>query len=492
MKIDFAIDDIKNIDECKELHNAFLDILNENPKSIDGNIFKRCNDIIYNYTKIYKNVFLEQKLTPSELYKVKECIVAARRFYKESIDERNELKLLIALCLLRFYGQSFSFFSDISLSDEFIEIIHKLLINISIGFIVQDDASYKEHKRFAVYNEIKEKSDFSSILRMMDELGNSPYIFERLNCSWGIFFKWIWFINHDFVFEFLEATTPETTEAVFWSLKEEILTIVENYHSEKNYYPTLRGFMFLFHFYEEKLQKHKYLTPQELPDCSDWLIHVLHDDCINVVHYINSMRITHLKSFNHFLGKAVAKNSSLIEIYLKIADMDYEPSHAFSEACLEFIENEQSILQLGQRIVKEYFDFHIDFHDKINKETGYLNLIAIYFSKKYNTREKYLEKLTEVAAKIVEIQNSWNFEKITNNWTLLFYLALANNIMNFSFSKEELQDCIPVLFDKREEVIYEKNYIDAIRKLLSSKLEEVILSNQYDDVKVVFKKYPLN
>lgn len=492
MKNEYLLNDIKDINESVELFEAFDQILKKPTKEYNIDFFEQINAIIFNYTKTNKNEFLQINLPEEKTKRIKECLVLSRKLYNESINELSEKKLIISLLLLRFYDQSFFLLSDIKVSKNFLDKIIEMLKGISISFNIKDDAPYGEKKWVDVFIEAKASNDYFKMLKMMDELDNSSFLFDGIKSSWAIIFQWIWFVKHKLIIELLYKMTPETVEIVFFSLKDEIHNIVIQLHLNENhhFYPVLRGFMLLFHCLEEKTRGENAITLQELPDCTDWIIEIFHNKIINIPEYIPTMRIAHLKAFNYFLGKAVAKDISLFNKYLSVIDLDDEVSVVFSESFLDNVNQNRKILFVGNKIIYKYFSEKINTYDFINKNIGYLGIIIQYFYLKYETKEKYIKKLNKTSSMIIKIQSSWDFTNIKKYWIYLFYLAMANNYLEYYFTENQLKEIIPIVFDERERINQGYYCIDTVRTLLSSFVEKIKLKKINNDVFIEFSKKP--
>ncbi len=492
MIIEYLLNDIEDVNESAELFEAFKQILENSTKELNIDFFKQVNAVICNYTKTNKNEFLQSNLPEEKTKRIKECLILSRKFYNESINELSVKKLIIALLLLRFYKQSFSLLSDIEVSKNFLDKISKKLTNFSITFNIMDNAPYREKKWLDAINTAKTLNDYSKILKLMDELNNSPFLFEEIESSWTIIFQWIWFIRHEIIIELITIMSPETVEVVFYSLKDEIHNIIIHLpqNNPQKAYPVLRGFMLLFHCLEEKTRGENVITLQELPDCTDWIIEIFHNKTINIPEYIPTMRIAHLKAFNYFLGKAVAKDISLFNNYLSVIDLDDEVSVVFSESFLDNVNQNRKIVIVGKRITYRYFNEKISTQDNVNKSIGYLKLILQYFAIEYNTKEKYLKKLEEISSEIVHNQNSWDFLNIKKYWIYLFYLAMANNYLEYYFTENQLKEIIPIVFDERERINQGYYCIDTVRTLLSSFVEKIKLKKINNDVFIEFSKKP--
>ncbi len=486
MGFKYTLTDIKDIPEDLELYDSFGKILEKNTGFFTDETFRQCNEIIFNYTKLHSNVILQEPISQADSDRIKNCLATARKFLCESISEQNIVKTIIALCLINFYEQDFSLFEGIEFPSAYKNILFESTKNISLNFNLQKLADYSEHKRLDVFNEAKKANDYSALLKMMDEFSLNSSIFGRIEKSWGILFCWLWFLEKAFIYKLLEKSNSETIEAIFISLEDRILEIVFHYKSDSNYYPLLRGFMLLFHLYDKKLRQKEIKAVQELPDFTDSFIRVWNDDKISLATYIPFMRIRHLQSFNYCFGKAVEKDISLLNLYISFAEMDYKSSEAFT---LGFLENADSetVLIVGEAIIKEFFDKKIESHDAVNKAIGYFNLITDYFYEKFSTREKYRERLSAISSAIIKLQNSWDFQNIKKYWIELFYLALTNNLLKFYFSASELESVVPVLFDKRQEIICGKENIETMKALLTSLVKVVKLKHFSDDIELEFK-----
>lgn len=494
MKIEYLLNDIKNGNESAELFEAFKQILENPTKEINIDFFKQINAIIFNYTKINKNEFLQINLPEEKIKKIKECLILSRKLYTESVNELSEKKLIISLLLLRFYEQSFLLLSDIKVSKNFLDKIIEMLKNVSITFNIKDDARYGEKKWLDAINEAKTLNDYSKMLKMMDELNNSPFLFEGIESSWTIIFQWIWFIRHEIIIELITTMSPETVEVVFYSLKDEIHNIVIHLpqNNPQKAYPVLRGFMLLFHCLEEKTRGENAITLQELPDCTDWIIEMFHNKIINIPEYIPAMRIAHLKSFNYYLGKAIAKDISLFNKFLSAIDLDAEVSVVFSESFLDNVNQNRKILFVGNKIIYKYFSEKINTYDFTNKNIGCLGIIIQYFYLKYKTKEKYIKKLNKTSSMIIKIQSSWDFTNIKKFWIYLFYLAMANNYLEYHFTEKQLKEIIPIVFDERERINQGYYCIDTIIALLTSFVEKIKLKKINNDVVEFSKKSDKN
>ena len=155
-----------------------------------------------------------------------------------------------------------------------------------------------------------------------------------------------------------------------------------------------------------------------------------------------------------------------LELYLNNADFGIRATKAFSRGILDAKEDENIIISLIEKIEKQFFDNEIKSFDVVNKYTGYVDLFICEWCIEVHSKEDYIERLQKIANCIESQQEIWNQDTVINFWIALFYGILANKNFNYDYSDSEIQHYLPVLYDKRNELIHGESILSNMRNLL--------------------------
>lgn len=105
------------------------------------------------------------------------------------------------------------------------------------------------------------------------------------------------------------------------------------------------------------------------------------------------------------------------------------------------------------------------------------------------SKENYIERLQKIANCIESQQKSWNQDTVINFWIALFYGILANKSLNYDYSDSEIQQYLPILYDKRNEIIHGESILSDMRNLLLNPKEvtKVLIKIDSEDQIMIFK-----
>ena len=125
------------------LYNEFLIIIKNN-QMITKDLFVNV------YTKLNTNYNLHQAVRSNDLAqmpnveKYQKILSIAKKLYMEAINDSNEVKLVIALCVAYYLEQDISFFSTVIPPSILKDKIENFLKNILLNFSIPDEAPIHE------------------------------------------------------------------------------------------------------------------------------------------------------------------------------------------------------------------------------------------------------------------------------------------------------------------------------------------------------------
>ncbi len=461
----FTKHDIDHILFPKELYQRFQEIEKECNGQVQDLLFSESDKAIFAYSNICCNK--NSDLSNDKITKIKECISLAIYFYNDFIETFAITKLFFAIKIITYFSQNFDLLDTTLLTATHTDKINKLLDNMNFNMQIPKNAPYNERKLYSLFIEAIEKKDFLGILGIMDYLSHHSNIFDKLNSTWRIFIQWIWFYDKEIVLNFLSRTQNfMNIEFIFQSLKNDIFTILSRLDDQTNCYVLLRGISIFF----EELERTPYVSNnkfEKIPDYSDFLINSLHEHQREFRKYMQLLRISHLKAYNFTMGIVLAKNQNFLPFYIDFINTSFQPSYAFSKGFLNNCTNPKTVVQVSEKIMYYFLENDAKHFDPINKASGYIDLFIKSIVITTASKEKYLEKLNDISSEIRFMENSWCQDKITVKWIYLFYHVLANEILKYNFSKDRIREAIPLLYDKRYELIYDKTAIDTMKNILS-------------------------
>lgn len=456
--------DIERVQFPQELYQRFQEIEKECNGQIQDLFFSESDKAIFAYCNIYCNK--NSDLSNDKITRTKECISLAIYFYNDFIKTFDILKLFFAIKIVTYFSQNFDLLDTSLLTAKHTDKINKLLDDMNFNIQVPKNAPYNERKLHSLFIEAVEKKDFHGILGIMDNLSHHSNIFSKLNSTWGIFIQWIWFYDKAIVLNFLSKTQNfMNIEFVFQTLKNDIFAVLSHLDNQTNCYALLRGASILFEELEHTLNasNNEFET---IPDYSDFLINSLNEHQQEFRKYMQLLRISHLKTYNFTMGIVLAKNKNFLPFYIDFINTSIEPSYAFSKGFLQNCADSETVVQVSEKIMHHFLENDVKYFDPINKDSGYIGLFINSIAITTASENKYLEKLKDISNEIRFMENSWCHEKITIKWVCLFYHVLANEILKYSFAEDRIRKTIPLLYDKRYELIYDKNAIDTMKNIL--------------------------
>ena len=460
----FTKHDIEHIQFSQELYQRFQEMEKKCNGQIQDLFFAESDKAIFAYSNICCNK--NSDLSNDKITKIKECISLAMHFYNDFVKTLVVLKLFFAIKIMTYFSQNFDLLDTTLLTTKHTDKINKLLDNMSFNIQVPKDAPYNERKLQSLFTEALEKKDSHGILGIMDYLSHHSNIFNKLNLTWEIFIQWIWFYDKEIVLNFLSRTQNfMNIEFVFQSLKNDIFSILPRLTHQTNCYTLLRGISIFF----EELEHTPYVSNnkfEKIPDYSDFLINSLHEHQREFRKYMQLLRISHLKAYNFTMGIVLAKNQNFLPFYIDFIDTSFQSSYAFSKGFLNNCTNPKTVVQVSEKVMHHFLESDTKYFDPINKDCGYIDLFIESIIITTASEDNYLDKLNGISSEIRFMENSWCQDKITVKWIYLFYHVLANEILKYNFSEDRIREAIPLLYDKRYELIYDKTAIDTMKNIL--------------------------
>ena len=448
-----------------EQNKLFLDFI-ELADSMAGNIFASglfssvCK-IVRDYTGVYRNCV--DLYTSEQKKKVAETISVANEILLQGCNENSIKEISVSLCIYDYFNKSYM--NEVSVSDELKKKFKEYINSLKIDINVQDNASYNEKKSVEKLYKAEQCADYKEILKFFDQIRMHSNIFLHTEPSDILLVRFIWNVDKQIVIEKLVASNPFEIEFFLYSLDGNILDIFSNLKLQENIYLELRIKMLIFHQldFKGKDETAIYDLCRKMPKPD---IGKLFDNFENELMYISAMRISHLISFNYLLGTNISKYPDRLELYLNNADFGIRATKAFSRGILDTLKDKNIMITLIEKIEKYFFENEIKSFDVVNKYTGYVDLFICEWCIEVHSKEDYIERLQKIANCIESQQESWNQDTVINFWIALFYGILANKNLNYDYSDSEIQQYLPVLYDKRNELIHGESILSNMRNLL--------------------------
>lgn len=448
-----------------EQNKLFLDFI-ELANSMAGNIFTSglfssvCK-IVRDYTGVYRNCV--DLYTSEQKKKVAETISVANEILLQGCNENSIKEISVSLCIYDYFNKSYM--NEVSVSDELKKKFKEYINSLKIDINVQDNASYNEKKSVEKLYKAEQCADYKEILKFFDQIRMHSNIFLHTEPSDILLVRFIWNVDKQIVIEKLVASNPFEIEFFLYSLDGNILDIFSNLKLQENIYLELIIKMLIFHQldFKGKDETAIYELCRKMPKPD---IGKLFDNFENELMYISAMRISHLISFNYLLGTNISKYPDRLELYLNNADFGIRATKAFSRGILDTLKDKNIMITLIEKIEKYFFENEIKSFDVVNKYTGYVDLFICEWCIEVHSKEDYIERLQKIANCIESQQESWNQDTVINFWIALFYGILANKNLNYDYSDSEIQQYLPVLYDKRNELIHGESILSNMRNLL--------------------------
>lgn len=448
-----------------EQNKLFLDFI-ELAASMAGNIFASglfssvCK-IVRDYTGVHRNCV--DLYTSEQKKKVAETISVANEILLQGCNENSIKKIIASLCIYKYFNKSYM--NEVSVSDELKKKFKEHINSLKIDINVQDNASYNEKKSVEKLYKAEQCADYKEILKFFDQIRIHGNTFFHTELSVVLLVRFIWNVDKQIVIEKLVASNPFEIEFFLYSLYGNILDIFSNLKLQENIYLELRIKMLIFHQLDSK-GKDETAIYDLCRKMSKTDIGKLFDNFENELEYIPAMRISHLISFNYLLGTYISKYPDRLELYLNNADFGIRATKAFSCGILDTLKDKNIMITLIEKIEKYFFENEIKSFDVVNKYTGYVDLFICEWCIEVHSKKDYIERLQKIANCIESQQESWNQDTVINFWIALFYGILANKNLNYDYSDSEIQQYLPVLYDKRNELIHGESILSNMRNLL--------------------------
>lgn len=471
-----------------EQNKLFLDFI-ELADSMAGNIFASglfssvCK-IVRDYTGVHRNCV--DLYTSEQKKKVAETISVANEILLQGCNENSIKKIIASLCIYKYFNKSYM--NEVSVSDELKKKFKEHINSLKIDINVQDNASYNEKKSVEKLYKAEQCADYKEILKFFDQIKIHGNTFFHTELSVVLLVRFIWNVDKQIVIEKLVASNPFEIEFFLYSLYGNILDIFSNLKLQENIYLELRIKMLIFHQLDSK-GKDETAIYDLCRKMSKTDIGKLFDNFENELEYIPAMRISHLISFNYLLGTNISKYPDRLELYLNNADFGIRATKAFSRGILDTLKDKNIMITLIEKIEKYFFENEIKSFDVVNKYTGYVDLFICEWCIEVHSKEDYIERLQKIANCIESQQESWNQDTVINFWIALFYGILANKNLNYDYSDSEIQQYLPVLHDKRNELIHGESILSNMRNLLLNPkgIKEIQMKVDFEDKIMTFE-----
>ena len=473
-----------------EQNKLFLDFI-ELADSMAGNIFASglfssvCK-IVRDYTGVHRNCV--DLYTSEQKKKVAETISVANEILLQGCNENSIKKIIASLCIYDYFNKSYMNEVSVVISDELNNKFREHINSLKFDINVQDNASYNEKKSVEKLYKAEQCADYKEILKFFDQIRIHGNTFFHTELSVVLLVRFIWNVDKQIVIEKLVASNPFEIEFFLYSLYGNILDIFSNLKLQENIYLELRIKMLIFHQLDSK-GKDETAIYDLCRKMSKTDIGKLFDNFENELEYIPAMRISHLVCFNYLLGIYISKHPDRLELHLNNADFGTRATKAFSCGILDAKEDENIIISLIEKIEKQFFDNEIKSFDVVNKYTGYVDLFICEWCIEVHSKEDYIERLQKIANCIESQQESWNQDTVINFWIALFYGILANKNLNYDYSDSEIQQYLPVLYDKRNELIHGESILSNMRNLLLNPkgIKEIQMKVDFEDKIMTFE-----
>ena len=473
-----------------EQNKLFLDFI-ELAASMAGNIFASglfssvCK-IVRDYTGVHRNCV--DLYTSEQKKKVAETISVANEILLQGCNENSIKKIIASLCIYDYFNKSYMNEVSVVISDELNNKFREHINSLKFDINVQDNASYNEKKSVEKLYKAEQCADYKEILKFFDQIRIHGNTFFHTELSVVLLVRFIWNVDKQIVIEKLVASNPFEIEFFLYSLYGNILDIFSNLKLQENIYLELRIKMLIFHQLDSK-GKDETAIYDLCRKMSKTDIGKLFDNFENELEYIPAMRISHLISFNYLLGTNISKYPDRLELYLNNADFGIRATKAFSRGILDTLKDKNIMITLIEKIEKYFFENEIKSFDVVNKYTGYVDLFICEWCIEVHSKEDYIERLQKIANCIESQQESWNQDTVINFWIALFYGILANKNLNYDYSDSEIQQYLPVLHDKRNELIHGESILSNMRNLLLNPkgIKEIQMKVDFEDKIMTFE-----
>lgn len=471
-----------------EQNKLFLDFI-ELADSMAGNIFASglfssvCK-IVRDYTGVHRNCV--DLYTSEQKKKVAETISVANEILLQGCNENSIKKIIASLCIYDYFNKSYM--NEVSVSDELKKKFKEHINSLKIDINVQDNASYNEKKSVEKLYKAEQCADYKEVLKFFDQIRIHGNTFFHTELSVVLLVRFIWSIDKQIVIKRLIASNPFEIEFFLYSLDDNLLDIFSELNLQENTYLGLRIKMLVFHQLDFK-GKDETAIYDLCRKMSKTDIGKLFDNFENELEYIPAMRISHLISFNYLLGTNISKYPDRLELYLNNADFGIRATKAFSRGILDTLKDKNIMITLIEKIEKYFFENEIKSFDVVNKYTGYVDLFICEWCIEVHSKEDYIERLQKIANCIESQQESWNQDTVINFWIALFYGILANKNLNYDYSDSEIQQYLPVLHDKRNELIHGESILSNMRNLLLNPkgIKEIQMKVDFEDKIMTFE-----
>jgi hypothetical protein len=445
-----------------DLYKQILSLDTKDRKTFKSDLFSAVCKILHDYTGTWKDK--KNSIPNAAKVKISDCISVAVQLYNESVTEIDMFKTLSSLCIMDFCGQDIPIQKD-SLSEKYKAELIRIFSSLKTNIENSDNAPYDEQKTIELLIEAEKKSIYPRIFSIMDNIKNSGSI-QEMEYSWILLIRFVWKIDQLLVLNKLEKADGINTEFIFYALEGNLLEILSKYNWNDNAYPLYRGLMRLFHSYDEKICRNT-MTMESIPDeCTELLFREISDKNLSYKSFSTAARLSHLKPYNYIWGKLCARHPECVQEYIESTDMGMDAGQAFESGYFSLEDCDDNLSSVGKTIFDAFIKENESRIRNINYLTGYLNLFLWYFKIKLNTKELFLNECKRYNILIQSKQNSWIRESVFSNSASLFYIILSNKMNNLTFTENEIKESLPLLYDKRNELLITKEQMDLLKLLL--------------------------
>ena len=465
MEYQFLTEDLDGIGILPDLYASFIAVNKKYEGIFHNDFFRDISDLIHKHTSLYYHQdFISDENT---ILKIKDCLLISVKLFDEYTSEGDLGKLLISLHVLSFFRQNYNLLDISKINQSYKNKIIKFTTKSILGISVPNDAPYNEKEMVRKFNKAKKKNDLCEVIGIMDNLVHHSKIFESLNHDWCYAVHFLFYLDKTSIIKILNSSIGyEKLEAFVYVLKDSLFEDPSFILKLHNNYATIRCVKYWLVHLDAKYKEFDDFG--KMPDYTNILGTILSNQDLKFEKYINVMRIYYSGSYNYLIGWLIAKNPEFLDTYLDNVSFDFKNTSLFSLGFLRSkVTDENLICDVVTRVKSLFLKKEVHILTDLNLLTGYLYLLIFYYNTENKTKNAYLKKLINFSNDIQKAQNSWNHENITALWVDFYYFCLSNNRINkYVFSESELQSKVPVLFDRRNELMYDEKSLKVMRNFL--------------------------
>lgn len=424
-------------------------------------------DIFYN--QIYSTVKLY--VYKNQNFGKQQCIEYACTLFDRALKDVNINSLLTSLAIFDCLNEAPPYITTDLTKNSLIEKIEQLFDQFRFITGVPNNASYSYKECMEkVISAAQSKNNISIFRELQPFYNGGAFEIFRTNIM-TVIIKYLWFIDKKKIIDYLnEDDWSFKMENVLFSLKENAKDIILETLNSKSQYPAIRAMKFFIETLNEKNFQEK-TNECNLPIYCEILKNFIYSysTILNDLKY--PLGFLNSNHFNYIAGLCVNVYESFLQKYLfLIKDLSDDARIAFSHGYLQSAK-QKTITNDSWVILNYWKESSISIHDSVNKFNGLEKLLILGLSTKYSSKEELLTELKEILSKIINVQNSWGERVVQKDLYVMFCLVLANKQKNYHFSKEELLQELPFLFDERYSIKYEAYIFETMKQILMNPSE---------------------